>query len=200
MNKLVKTSVAVIFALAATATVQAQKIGLKTNLLYWGAGGTINIGVEPKLTPKLTLDIELAGNPWRFSNKTLNRKIWHWTAQPEIRYWHAETFNRGFIGVHLMTGSFDLAGIKLPMGILPNLRSHRYEGWLAGFGASYGWQWYLGPHWNLEATFGFGYLYMKYNRFGCETCSDMDLGNAVKHYFGPTKVGISIEYLFRSKN
>ncbi len=200
MNKLLKTSlVALLFVVAATATANGQRWGIKSNVLYWAAGGTINFAVEAAVAPKMTVELGLTGNPWYFGPKSKNKKIWHWTAQPEVRFWHAEAFNRGFVGLHVTTGSFDAGGIKLPLGLYPGLANHRYEAWMVGVGASYGWQWYLGPHWNLEATFGFGYLYIGFNRFECGTCDARDMTNAVKHYFGPTKVGVSFQYLFRSK-
>jgi hypothetical protein len=188
----------VVAVLLAAATLHAQKVGLKTNTLYW-ATGTINLGVEVAMGPKTTLDIVATGNPWVFGEKILNRKIWHWTASPEIRFWQGERFNGGFIGVHATTGAFDAGGIALPLGVFPELKEHRYEGWMAGVGASYGWQWYLSPHWNFEATFGFGYLLLNYNKFECVRCGEMKENNVVKHYFGPTRIGLSFTYLFKSK-
>lgn len=185
-------------AIFACGAVSAQKVGLKTNTLYW-ATGTINLGAEVALGPKTTLDIIGTGNPWVFGSREANRKIWHWTVQPEARFWHCERFNGGFIGIHATAGSFDAGGFRLPLGIFPNFKDFRYEGWMAGAGVSYGWQWYLGPHWNLEATFGFGYLYMKYDRFECVKCGEKLESNVTRHYFGPTKIGVSFVYLFRSK-
>lgn len=185
-------------ALMASLSAHAQKVGLKTNTLYW-ATGTINLGVEVALGPKTSLDIVGTGNPLIFGDPYLNRKIWHWTAQPEIRFWHCERFRGGFLGVHATTGAFDAGGIDIPLGIFPNLKDHRYEGWMAGLGVSYGWQWYLSPHWNLEATFGFGYLMLNYNEFECVRCGDMTRNNVVHHYFGPTRIGVSFIYLFKSK-
>ncbi len=198
MKNLFKLSAAVLLLLAAV-PLQAQKVGLKTNLLSWAAGGTINLAGELKTGPKTTINLGVAGNPWTFGTVDENKKIWHWTVQPEVRFWRCEAFNRGFFGVHALAGSFDAGGIKLPLGIFPGLKDHRYEGWMAGVGASYGWQWYLTPHWNLEATFGFGYIYMKYNEFECVQCGDLLAENVVKHYFGPTKIGVSFSYMFKSK-
>ncbi|MDR2890546.1 MAG: DUF3575 domain-containing protein [Alistipes sp.] len=188
----------VIAMVASTTTASAQMAGVKTNLLYWGTG-TINVGVEAAVGPKTTLGVELTGNPWVFGKRELNRKIWHWSATPEIRFWSSEAFDRGFVGIHAVAGAFDAGGIEFPLGILPNLKDHRYEGWTTGVGVSYGWQWWIGPRWNLEATVGVGYLYAEYNRFACPDCREADEENKVEHYFGPTKVGLSFAYLFGSK-
>ncbi len=162
---------------------------------------TVNTFIKP-FRPRTTFDIvgtcNIPGLLY-FGDKALNRKLWHWTAQPEIRFWHTEAFNRGFVGIHAGGGAFDAGGINIPLGIFPDFGKHRYEGWMAGVGISYGWQWWVSPHWNFEATFGFGYLYMEYNRFASPPSSVMDERGTVHHYFGPTKIGLSFSYLFRSK-
>ncbi len=179
----------------------AQRVGLKTNLVYL-ATGTVNFAAEVALAPKTTVDIvgtcNIPGLIY-FGDKSLNRKIWHWITQPELRFWHTEAFNRGFVGIHAGGGAFDGGGIELPLGIFPGFGVHRYEGWTAGLGVSYGWQWWLGPHWNFEATFGFGYRYVRFNRFTTPPSRVIDMENAEHHYFGPTKIGLSFTYLFRSK-
>lgn len=199
MNRFIKLSAIVLLLMAAASTAKAQVVGIKTNVLYWAAGGTLNLGVEVGVAPKITLDLGGTGNPWVFGKRELNRKIWHWSANGEVRFWHREKFNGGFLGVHVLGGSFDASGIHLPLGAMPGIRHHRLEGGMAGLGVSYGWQWLLGHHWNLEATLGVGYMYVRYNKFGCRTCDEMIEKNTVKHYFGPTKIGVSFMYLFGSK-
>jgi hypothetical protein len=200
LNELKGFFLCIVFAFCA-GTASAQKVGLKTNLLYW-ATGTVNFTTEIATGPKTTVDIvgtfNIPGLIY-FGDKALNRKIWHWTAQPELRFWQTEAFNRGFVGIHAGGGAFDAGGINVPLGIFPKFGDHRYEGWWAGAGVSYGWQWWVGHHWNFEANFGFGYRYVEYNRFATPPSSVMDEQNTVHHYFGPTKIGLSFSYLFRSK-
>ncbi len=191
---------AVLLSLSA-ASANAQKAAVKTNLLHW-ATGTVNAGAEIAVGPKTTLDVAVACNiPGLiyFGDKSRNRKLWNWTAQPEVRFWHTEAFNRGFVGIHAGGGAFDAGGITLPLGIFPDLGKHRYEGWMMGAGVSYGWQWWIAPRWNFEAAFGFGYLYMEYNRFASPPSTVIDEADKVHHYFGPTRIGLTFSYLFRSK-
>ncbi len=203
MNRLLKILLMATVVLC-WGTAKGQIAGLKTNVLNW-ATGTVNFAGEIAVTPKMTLNVAAASNiPGLiyFGDKAKNRKLWNWTVQPEVRFWHNEAFNRGFMGVHLVTGAYDAGGIKLPLGLFPDLANNRFEGWMAGVGVSYGWQWYLTPHFNLEATLGFGYLYLQYNRFGGPEGSASQVMNqkdATHHYFGPTKLGVSISYLFGSK-
>lgn len=172
----------------------AQEVALKTNLLYWSTT-TPNLGVEIKTGTRTTLDLVGTYNPFTFRH---NIKFKNWTAQPEFRLWNCEAFNRGFWGFHAVGGQFNVGNLNLPFGLFSGLDDHHYEGYLVGGGVSYGYQWYLGPHWNLEATFGFGYLYMNYDKYECPKCGDM-LGHDKKHYFGPTRIGVSFVYLFGSK-
>lgn len=169
----------------------AQDFAVKTNLLYW-ATTTLNLQFEMGLGKQTTLEIGGNYNPWTFDN---NKKLKHWMVQPELRVWTCERFNRGFWGFHLLGGEYNIGGIKLPFDAWPKLRTHRYEGWMAGLGVSYGYQWYLGPHWNLEATVGVGYIHFNGEKFLGETCGDK-CGNDIKNYIGPTKAGLSLVYLF----
>ena len=93
----------------------------------------------------------------------------HWAVQPEWRYWTCRRFMGHFIGVHAHGGKYN-----------GGLKKYRYDGWGVGGGFSYGYQWIIGKHWNLETELGIGYAYLKY-------------------YWGPTKLSISFMYLFKSR-
>ncbi|MCC8088643.1 MAG: DUF3575 domain-containing protein [Rikenellaceae bacterium] len=172
----------------------AQEVAIKTNLLYWGTT-TPNISVETALGKKTTIDLQGTYNPFTFSN---NKKLKHWSIQPELRLWTCEKFSGSFFGFHAHYAYYNVGGIKLPLDIFYNLRNYRYQGYAVGGGFSYGYQWYLGPHWNLEAQFGFGYTYSRFDQYDCHKCGDF-IREGHKHYFGPTKIGVSIVYLIKSK-
>ncbi len=169
----------------------SQDFAVKTNLMYW-ATTTLNLQFEMGLGRQTTLEIGGNYNPWTFEN---NKKIKHWMVQPELRVWNCERFNRGFWGFHLLGGEYNAGGVKLPFDAWPKLQTTRYEGWMAGAGISYGYQWYLGPHWNLEATIGAGYIHFNGERYESVKCGEK-LGDAIKNYIGPTKAGLSLVYLF----
>lgn len=167
-------------------------IALKTNLLYI-ATSSINLGGEFKILPQYTLDLSINYNPWTFSN---NRKLKHILIQPELRYWLSSPYNKHFFGFHTLYAHYNMGGVKLPLGIFPSLRNNRYQGNLYGAGLAYGYQWYLGKQWNLETSIGLGYVYMDYNRYGCQTCDNL-IESSHSHYWGVTKAGISIIYLLQ---
>ena len=85
--------------------------------------------------------------------------------------------------------------IDMPWGIWPELKDHRFKGHFYGFGVSYGYQWILGKHWNLEGNIGIGYARVKYEQFECKTCGEK-VKEGHKNYVGPTKAAVSLIYLF----
>lgn len=52
-----------------------------------------------------------------------------------------------FIGVHAHGGKYN-----------GGLKKYRYDGWGVGGGFSYGYQWIIGKHWNLETELESGLL------------------------------------------
>ena len=172
-------------------TAFAQKVAVKSNLLY-DATTTPNLGLELATGKKQTLQLFYGLNPWKFDDK---KKLRHWVLQPEYRWWFCQRFNGSFVGVHAHSGEFNMAGVKLPFGIWPELKSHRYEGWFAGGGLTYGYQWVLSKHWNFEASIGAGYAYIKYKKYGCAKCGEKKK-DTHRHYVGPTKTALSLIYAF----
>ena len=176
--------------LASVNTSHAQKWAVKSNLLY-DATATINLGVEAALGRRVTLDVSGNYNPWKFGDARWK----HWLVQPEVRYWLCESFNGHFFGVHSGYAFYNLSGVRIPFRG-KSTKDHRYQGWATGLGLSYGYNWILGKRWNLEATLGFGYVYTNYDKYDCATCGKFR-GSQDKHYFGPTKAGISIIYMIK---
>lgn len=159
----------------------AQKVAVKTNVAYW-ATTTLNLGAEVAISPKMTLDLTGTYNPFQFRD---NKKIKHWSIQPEWRFWTCQKFAGHFFGVHAHYGQYN-AGIK----------KYRYDGWLAGGGVSYGYQWILGKHWNLEAELGVGYAYLGYDKYLRNRCGKF-IESGHRNYVGPTKLSVSFMYFFR---
>lgn len=107
-----------------------------------------------------------------------------WLVQPELKYWFCEKFEGHFVGLHLHGAQY-FGGFK----------DKRYDGYLAGGGFTYGYDWILSPRWNLETAIGLGYArlwYKESDRILCLKCYE----NKHKNYFGPTKVALSLIYNF----
>ncbi|MCD7916310.1 MAG: DUF3575 domain-containing protein [Tannerellaceae bacterium] len=163
------------------------QVGLKANLLGY-ATTTLSVGAEIKLAPRYTLDLSLTYNPWSFTEE----KMKHILFQPELRYWFCEAFHGAFAGLHAHAGYYNVGG----MGLSDYIKEHRFEGWLAGAGISYGYQWILSERISLEATIGVGFAYMDYEIFPCEKCG-AKIKDKASTYFGPTRAGISLIYILK---
>ena len=172
----------------------AQRFGVKTNALHWATAGTLNAGLEAGLGKRISLELTGDYNPWTL-DRDENRKLKFWSVMPEFRYWLCERFNGHFFGLHSGYGEYNISGVRIPFQN-KSTQEHRYEGWATGIGISYGYTWILGKRWNLEANIGAGYIYTKYDKYECKTCGRFK-GNQKKHYFGPTKAGISLIYIIK---
>ena len=83
--------------------------------------------------------------------------------QPAYRYWFCERFEGHFIGYHAHGMQYfgDFWGLS---------DNRRYDGYLVGAGVSWGYDWILAPHWNLEFEAGFGINYTWYKEGECIPC------------------------------
>ncbi len=184
-------------------SVNAQRIGVKTNALYL-ATSTPNIGLEYAFSDRFSLELEGGYNPWTLDSDR-NMKAKHFLVSPEVRYWFCEAFNGHFIGINANYTLFNLSGVDVPAVFFPSARSamvledlknRRSEGWAAGAGLTYGCVWPIARRWNLECTVGLGYWYTDYDKFESRKCGLFQ--EHVSHgAFGPTALGISFIYLIR---
>lgn len=177
--------------------VQAQHTGIKTNMLYWMTA-TPNFGLEWSAASHYTLSAVFGYNAFNFPNRAtesdfpVNPKLHHWLVMPEAKYWFCRAFERSYLGVHALYGKYNVGGIHF----LSPLRNNRYEGWGAGAGISFGYQWPIATYWDIELSVGGGYIYTEYNKFDCGACGIKE-GNFRRHYFGPTKASVSFIYYIR---
>lgn len=186
-------AIAVTFFLG-TNSVNAQQVGLKTNLLY-DATATPNIGMEIGVGQKHSFQVFYGLHPWKFGHGDDQKFLKHWVVNPEWRHWFCHRFNGSFVGIHAFGGQYNAANIKMPLGWWKELEDHRFEGWYAGGGVSYGYQWVLSKHWNFEAAVGVGAAYIDYDKYKCGECgSKIDDGHKI--YVGPTKAALSLQYFF----
>ena len=177
-----------------------QNIAIKSNLLY-DLTTTLNMGGEVRCDDTHTISLSLNYNPWNFGG---NKKMKHFLLQPEYRKWFNEVFTGSFIGFQLHYALFNFGGM-LPWGFnngkmlgIENrqIAHNRYQGNLAGFGISYGYQWIISPQWNLEAGISLGYAHLNYKRYGQSEGAAL-LEKSSCNYWGPTQAGISIIYFIR---
>lgn len=171
----------------------AQRVGVKTNLAHWAAGATPNAGIEFPMGQKYTLELGGGYNWFAFSDDA--KRLKHWIVQPELRYWFCERFNGHFLGLHALGMEYNVGGIDVPLGRLEKLKDHRYEGYAAGAGISYGYQRPISSRFSFELNIGVGYAYLTYDKYPCVKCGEkMESGH--ENYLGVTKAAVSLIYLF----
>ena len=186
-----------LFLSATWHSADAQKVAVKTNLLY-DATLTVNLGAEAKFNDKWTGDLSANFNSWSFSGG----KRWkHWLIQPEARYWLCDVFAGHFFGVHALGGQYnigpvDMGSFKFLGTDFSHLKDHRYQGWLAGAGIVYGYSWILSKHFNLEAEIGIGWAYTRFDTFECAGCGKKISSGRHHNYVGPTKAALNLVYVF----
>lgn len=171
-------------------------VGIKTNLLYGAYTYTPNLGMEIGLSRRTTLDISGGYNPWNLDNKNGDKKRVHWLVQPEFRYFFCSRFNGHFLGIHGLYSQYNIGGHELPMLFGKGSEEYRHEGLAYGGGITYGYQFLLGKHWNLELSVGAGVVGMDYDKFDCINCG-RKIGSEKRTYYGPTKAAISFIYIIK---
>lgn len=174
----------------------AQTTALKTNLLY-DATANANLAVETAVGRQWTVELSGNLNAWKFSGG----KQWrNYVVQPEIRRWLCSRYNGHFFGAHLLAGEYNIGKVDIGGKFLGTdfslLKDSRFQGWMAGAGLAYGYDWILARHWNLEAEIGIGWVYSQYDRYPCATCGNKLESKRSHNYFGPTKAAINIVYEF----
>ena len=183
-----------ILAVIAVSPVHAQKVALKTNLLY-DATLSPNIGIESTIAKKWTAELTGSVNGWAISDHRWK----HWMIQPEVRYWFCDRFSGHFVGAHLLGGQVNIGGLNHAYSFLGDgvdLHNRRYQGWYGGAGIAYGYTWILAKHWSVEAEIGLGWIYTRYDVYPCRVCGNKMATDRSHNYFGPTKAAINLIYVF----
>lgn len=170
-----------------------QQFNIKTNLLY-DATATFNLGAEFRLSDKSSFELSGNWNPWTFGN---NRKWKHVLVRPEYRLWTKETFSGHFFGLHGHYAFYNVGNLPKPP-FSQYMKDHRFQGWLAGGGLSYGYRWNFNHRLGMEAVAGVGYAYLSYDQYPCDKCGEK-IGGGTRHYVGPTHIGLNLIYSFGKK-
>lgn len=181
----------ILLAVSTADRADAQRVALKTNFAYL-ATTSPQLSMEARLSSKMTLELGGGFNLWDFKS---GMRLKHWMTQPELRLWTCDVFNGHFFGLHAHGGQFNMGGFDIPFGRLSNFKDHRYQGYFYGAGLSYGYQWVLGRHWNVEASIGAGYARIHYDKYPCAHCGTK-LGEGVYDYWGVTRSTLSLVYIF----
>ena len=164
-------------------------LALKTNLAAYIVG-VANAAVEVPLTRNLSVDIPVYYSPYTLAD---NYKFRILGFEPEVKYWFGKALSGHAIGLH---------GIGVMYNVAFNSRDRFQnkdgEKFAFGAGLSYAYSLKLKKNWRLELTAGVGYVHLDHDVFrNVENGALYD--NRKLHYWGPTKVGIHLVYLFNKR-
>ena len=149
-----KIAAAMAVALAfASQNAHAQNVGVKANALSF-AHTALGMGAEMSLGYHWSAELYGVISPWK---RTEDKTKKYWAVQPEVRFWPCQVMVGHFFGVHVDGAQYNVGGTAPFFGLPKSVKDARYEGWLAGGGVTYGYQWVLGRHWNAEAAVSVGY-------------------------------------------
>lgn len=173
----------VLFAiLGVPAFVQAQRVALKTNALYWAAF-TPNIGAEFRVNRHVTFNFEAAYN--RIDCFHLDSRGALIT--PEVRYWFSARPQTGhFVG---------LAGIGCDYHYVYD-DGKRHKGDLYGGGVTYGYSFVLSRRWSLETTLGVGVAHVQEMNWEKDE-PEPGVANLKEWKVIPLKAGVTFVYLLK---
>ena len=173
-----------------------KDISIKTNVLYGAYTSTPNIGIGASVNDKSSIEISGGYNPWNLKGKKdNNKKLVHWTASLDYKYWFCEAFNGHFFGVNIIGSQYNISKHELRFLLGKDSQKYRYEGWAIGSGVFYGYQFLINKRFAIETSLGLGYARLNYSKYRCNKCGEK-IGNDTRNYWGPTKADISVVYLF----
>jgi hypothetical protein len=175
------------FQLLSLKTVHAQTMSVNTDLL-----------MDVLQTPSLGLEFVTGNSTTVGVNAMMNNKPWGkdiklFMVQPELRYYFSRrAMHHHFVGFCVPIGTYRIEG-----------EEKVYDGYGVGVGITFGYVMSLASHWTLDFHAGVQNFFYKqkeyyqgdpyderYIRDGQHTT------NARGTYFLPTRIGVSIGYLF----
>lgn len=184
--RMIVSSIVVILIVAGTLfypiEMKAQRVGIKTNALYW-AGMTPNLGLEVRLSRFYTLNME--GHVCVFD--VSGYKLDHANFMPEVRYWFSgRPQTRHFVGVMGIASAYNM-----------QLKQTVRKGEGVGVGLTYGYAFVLGRRWSLETTIGVGTIYHIEKKYEVSQPLSHDFVNHRGFAVSPLKLGVSFTYLLK---
>lgn len=177
-------------------TSRFPNISVRNNLLY-DIAGAVNLGFEVPVSDHWTLGGNVGIKPWpRFYawewHKETQAKWRHILFVPEVRYWKDQLYKGHFFGADALWTHFNVGGVRFPLGLYPDARKYRLQGDFYGIGLFYGYSWWIGRHFRLEAEAGLAAGYADATKYECMNC-----GAEVGPKKGPAlvpKLGLNIAW------
>lgn len=155
----------------------AQRAAVSTNALYW-LTATPNAGIQFRTSRLCSMQVDVMG---RYKPSVAGNSLQFVGFAPELRFWPEQVgLQHFYIGAMAQTAIYNAHWA--------NGDSHK--GGLVAFGPTFGYNWALSPHWNIELSTGVGCIWLR------------DRKNSNRHhdttlYPGPLKVGVNFIYFIK---
>lgn len=181
-------------------------MALKTNMLY-DAAAIPNIGIEFYLGKNLSIGADWMYAWWSKSDK---HRYWRtYGGDIELRWWfgkkaHVKPLTGHHLGAYFQVLTYDVQfGNKGYMAGKPGCPM--WDRATLGGGISYGYSLPVARRLNIDFELGVGYLGGKYLEYRVIDDHNVWQSTKMRHWFGPTKVEVSLVWLlgngnFNSKN
>lgn len=170
-----------LFMALGASQLKAQLIAIKTDALL-DCAMTPNVGLEIVTGERTSLGLSVLGNknPWGQDISMIG-------VIPEFRYWFSgRPMNKQFVGIAALGSNYDIVwGNKIFMGDA------------VGAGLTFGYSFYLSPHWSLECYGSVGAVYYKLNRGYTTDVYPNVMQNAHGYALIPFKLGVSFSYIIK---
>ena len=181
-HRILATTLLTMSLAAIGTTAHAQRIGLKTNVLYW-ATATPNFGLEFRLNRHITLNLDAAYNRLKVSDLNSRGEM----GNVEMRYWFSARPQAGhFMGIIGTAANYNIL-----------LNDTRHTGDAFGGGLTYGYSFALGKRWSLETSIGAGALHLREKRYDETKETAPETPNRRQWVFAPLKAGVTLVYIIK---
>lgn len=179
----------------------AQRVSVRNNILS-DAIGTPNLALEIRVGEHVSFGVNGSLKSWpRFlawDTNAENPNHWrYFTVEPEVRYYFNQVFRGAFLETDFLYSHFNVGGVKLPLGLYPEIRDNRLQGDYYGGGLSFGYSWFLSTNWRIEALIGANMGYVNSQKFECNHCGSQ-VGTREGFVVVPM-LGISLAYNFKRR-
>ena len=167
------------------------KVALTTNMLY-DAALIPDLGVEIAFGSRWSL---AADGMYAWWSKSSRSRFWRvYGGNVELRRW----WPSGDVSLtgHHAGAYFSMLTYDFKLG------RHGYLGdrWSYAAGLSYGYSVALSRYFNIDFSIGLGYLWGKYKKYHREDDCYVWERTSRRHWFGPTKAGVTLVYIIGGKS
>lgn len=160
---------------------KAQLLALKTDAL-WDVAMTPNLSMELVTGNKTSVNVSVFGNhkPWGMDMEVYG-------LQPEFRYWFSgHPMFHEFVGFGLLGTRYDI-----------KWGNEIYNGDAYGGGLTFGYAFYLSPHWNVECYGSLGVVWYDHKHYYENDNYQENRRTANGYALLPFKIGVSFVYILK---